>query len=37
MFSRRAFTHWYTGEGMDLQEFTEVCLLVRLFVCLLNK
>ncbi|KAK8853392.1 hypothetical protein IAR55_004096 [Kwoniella newhampshirensis] len=23
LFKRRAFTHWYTGEGMDEQEFTE--------------
>ncbi|PBL04346.1 beta-tubulin 2 [Armillaria gallica] len=23
MFKRRAFMHWYTGEGMDLMEFTE--------------
>ncbi|ODN76403.1 tubulin beta [Cryptococcus wingfieldii CBS 7118] len=23
LFRRRAFTHWYTGEGMDEQEFTE--------------
>ncbi|KIJ14414.1 hypothetical protein PAXINDRAFT_169793 [Paxillus involutus ATCC 200175] len=23
MFKRRAFIHWYTGEGMDLMEFTE--------------
>ena len=23
MFQRRAFLHWYTGEGMDEMEFTE--------------
>lgn len=23
MFKRRAFLHWYTGEGMDVMEFTE--------------
>lgn len=23
MFKRRAFLHWYTGEGMDMMEFTE--------------
>ena len=23
MFKRRAFLHWYTGEGMDETEFTE--------------
>ncbi|KAF9223303.1 beta-tubulin [Gyrodon lividus] len=23
MFKRRAFIHWYTGEGMDLMEFSE--------------
>ncbi|NXD32511.1 TBB2 protein, partial [Spelaeornis formosus] len=23
LFKRRAFTHWYTGEGMDEMEFTE--------------
>lgn len=23
MFRRRAFLHWYTGEGMDELEFTE--------------
>ncbi len=23
MFSRKAFLHWYTGEGMDEMEFTE--------------
>ena len=25
MFRRKAFLHWYTGEGMDDMEFTEVC------------
>ncbi|KAF9617861.1 hypothetical protein IFM89_039055 [Coptis chinensis] len=24
MFCRKAFLHWYTGEGMDEMEFTEV-------------
>lgn len=23
MFNRKAFLHWYTGEGMDEMEFTE--------------
>jgi len=23
MFKRKAFVHWYTGEGMDEMEFTE--------------
>jgi hypothetical protein len=23
MFRRKAFVHWYTGEGMDINEFTE--------------
>merc|ERR1711997_537728 len=23
MFRRKAFLHWYTGEGMDKMEFTE--------------
>ncbi|TFK35600.1 beta-tubulin 2 tubb2 [Crucibulum laeve] len=23
MYKRRAFLHWYTGEGMDIMEFTE--------------
>ncbi|ORD98947.1 TBB [Hepatospora eriocheir] len=23
MFRRKAFLHWYTGEGMDEAEFTE--------------
>ena len=27
MFRRKAFLHWYTGEGMDEMEFTEVCIL----------
>ena len=31
MFKRKAFLHWYTGEGMDEMEFTEVrtCLTPR--------
>ena len=27
MFRRKAFLHWYTGEGMDEMEFTEVMFL----------
>ena len=27
MFRRKAFLHWYTGEGMDEMEFTEVKIL----------
>ena len=27
MFRRKAFLHWYTGEGMDEMEFTEVRIL----------
>ena len=27
MFRRKAFLHWYTGEGMDEMEFTEVGIL----------
>ena len=23
MFKRKAFVHWYTGEGMDINEFAE--------------
>lgn len=23
MYNKRAFVHWYTGEGMDESEFTE--------------
>jgi tubulin beta len=26
MYKRRAFLHWYTGEGMDEQEVRNVCL-----------
>ena len=29
MFRRKAFLHWYTGEGMDEMEFTEVRKLLR--------
>ncbi|ETO28558.1 Tubulin beta chain [Reticulomyxa filosa] len=34
MFRRKAFLHWYTGEGMDEMEFTEaeVCFFVIYFV-----
>ena len=28
MFRRKAFLHWYTGEGMDEMEFTEVTMLI---------
>ena len=28
MFRRKAFLHWYTGEGMDEMEFTEVTMLL---------
>ena len=28
MFRRKAFLHWYTGEGMDEMEFTEVGLVL---------
>jgi tubulin beta len=32
MFRRKAFLHWYTGEGMDEMEFTEVSVLkLKLF------
>lgn len=31
MFRRKAFLHWYTGEGMDEMEFTEVTGVVLLF------
>lgn len=30
MFRRKAFIHWYTGEGMDEMEFTEVLVIVLL-------
>ena len=39
MFRRKAFLHWYTGEGMDEMEFTEVssvlwfCYCTRWFSC----
>ncbi|KAG5644634.1 Tubulin beta-1 chain [Asterophora parasitica] len=23
MFKRKAYLHWYTGEGMDIMEFSE--------------
>ena len=32
MFRRKAFLHWYTGEGMDEMEFTEVRLLENFVV-----
>ena len=25
MFKRKAYVHWYTGEGMDESELMEVC------------
>ena len=31
MFRRKAFLHWYTGEGMDEMEFTEVRTIVFAF------
>ena len=33
MFRRKAFLHWYTGEGMDEMEFTEVDIML-LKLCL---
>ena len=35
MFRRKAFLHWYTGEGMDEMEFTEVNNML-LKLCLLS-
>ena len=37
MFRRKAFLHWYTGEGMDEMEFTEVGVEQRMltFYCIL--
>ena len=32
MFRRKAFLHWYTGEGMDEMEFTEVIMSSCAFV-----
>ncbi|XP_059472360.1 tubulin beta chain-like [Neocloeon triangulifer] len=29
MFAKRAYLHWYTGEGMDLEEFHEASKNVR--------
>jgi hypothetical protein len=26
MYKRRAFLHWYIGEGMDEQEVSNLCL-----------
>ncbi len=40
MFKRKAFLHWYTGEGMDEMEFTEVSLYActqTLLICLLHE
>ena len=37
MFRRKAFLHWYTGEGMDEMEFTEVTQIFhKLCMCLIN-
>ena len=35
MFRRKAFLHWYTGEGMDEMEFTEaeVLFFILLYLC----
>ena len=35
MFKRKAFMHWYTGEGMDEMEFTEVCFNLAM-ICVRN-
>lgn len=34
MYKRRAFLHWYIGEGMDEQEVCSICLypLLRLII-----
>ena len=37
MFRRKAFLHWYTGEGMDEMEFTEVCTLRVMDINSLNS
>ena len=37
MFRRKAFLHWYTGEGMDEMEFTEVIRVFMLFCLLLGN
>ena len=34
MFRRKAFLHWYTGEGMDEMEFTEVSKFLSGGVCM---
>lgn len=31
MLRRRAFTHWYNGEGLDDQEFSEVSHFLGIF------
>ena len=38
MFRRKAFLHWYTGEGMDEMEFTEVRTVdaIQLFIMVLT-
>ena len=35
MFRRKAFLHWYTGEGMDEMEFTEAESNMNDLVCML--
>lgn len=37
MFRRKAFLHWYTGEGMDEMEFTEVSCWVTRNQCYHNQ
>ena len=37
MFRRKAFLHWYTGEGMDEMEFTEVSVFVLVLTLNLFK
>ncbi len=29
MFARKAYVHWYTGEGMDVAEFEEALMNVK--------
>lgn len=37
MFRRRAFLHWYTTEGMDIMEFTEVIFYLCLVIFFENQ
>ena len=37
MFRRKAFLHWYTGEGMDEMEFTEVIMCFLRFYLMLGN